>query len=186
MWYDSLGNLTYQVLARDRVYIGDIQPEYSGGLTNTFSYKGFTFDLFFQYEYGRLQQDQQVNFLIENISRLNAVQDVYAKRWTTPGQQTSFPRQNSGGTEAKGSAAGTGSRTWFKGDYVRLKNVTLSYDVPTRISGRMHMNSARLYVQATNIWTLSDWYGYDVEFLGTGLGIVPQSKNVTVGLQIGF
>jgi TonB-linked SusC/RagA family outer membrane protein len=186
MWYDSLGNLTYQVLARDRVYIGDQQPEYSGGFNNTLSYKGFTFDAFFQYEFGRLQQDQQVNFLIENISRLNAVQDVYAKRWTTPGQLTSFPRQNSVGTESKGSGALTGSRTWFKGDYVRLKNVTLSYDVPTRVSSRLHLNTARLYVQATNIWTLSDWYGYDVEFLGTGLGIVPQSKNITVGLQLGF
>jgi TonB-dependent starch-binding outer membrane protein SusC len=186
MWYDSLGNITYQVLARDRVYIGDQQPEYSGGFNNTISYKGFTFDMFFQYEYGRLQQDQQVNFLIENISRLNAVQDVYAKRWTTPGQQTSFPRQNSGGTESKGSGALTGSRTWFKGDYIRLKNVTISYDVPTSIAGRLRLNTARLYVQATNIWTLSDWYGYDVEFLGSGLGIVPQSKNVTVGLQLGF
>jgi TonB-dependent starch-binding outer membrane protein SusC len=186
MWYDTLRNLTYQVQARDRVYIGDIQPEYSGGLSNTLSYKGFTMDIFFQYEYGRLAQDQQVNFLIENISRLNAVQDVYAKRWTTPGQLTSFPRQNSVGTEAKGSGALTGSRTWFKGDYIRLKNVTLSYDLPTSISGRLRLSNARLYVQATNIWTLSDWYGYDVEFLGTGLGIVPQSKNVTVGLQVGF
>lgn len=186
MWYDSLGNITYQVLARDRVYIGDIQPEYSGGFNNVISYKGFSVDVFFQYEYGRMLQDQQVNFLIENISRLNAVQDVYQKRWTTPGQLTSFPRQNSVGTESKGSSATTGSRTWFKGDYIRLKNVTLAYEVPTSISGRLKLSSARLYVQATNIWTLSDWYGYDVEFSGTGLGIIPQSKNVTVGLQLGF
>jgi TonB-dependent starch-binding outer membrane protein SusC len=186
MWYDSLGNLTYQVLARDRVYIGDIQPEYSGGFNNVITYRGFSLDIFFQYEYGRLLQDQQVNFLIENISRLNAVQDVYDKRWTTPGQLTSFPRQNSVGTESKGSGALTGSRTWFKGDYIRLKNITLAYDLPTSISGRLRLSSARLYVQATNIWTLSDWYGYDVEFSGTGLGIIPQSKNVTVGLQLGF
>ncbi|HYE54580.1 MAG TPA: SusC/RagA family TonB-linked outer membrane protein, partial [Chitinophagaceae bacterium] len=186
MWYDTLGNITYQPQARDRVYIGDAQPEYSGGLNNTLSFKGFTLDVFFQYEYGRLAQDQQVNFLIENISRLNAVQDVYAKRWTTPGQLTSFPRQNSNNAESKGSSALAGSRTWFKADYIRLKNVTLSYDIPTSISGRLRLSNARLYVQATNIWTLSDWYGYDVEFLGTGLGIIPQSKNVTVGLQLGF
>ncbi|HYF32854.1 MAG TPA: TonB-dependent receptor [Chitinophagaceae bacterium] len=186
MWYDTLGNLTYQVQARDRVYIGDQQPEYSGGLSNTLTFKGFTLDVFFQYEYGRLAQDQQVNFLTENISRLNAVQDVFDKRWTTPGQLTAFPRQNSVGTEAKGSGALSGSRTWFKADYIRLKNVTLSYDVPTSISGRLRLSNARLYVQATNIWTHSDWYGYDVEFLGSGTGIIPQSKNVTVGLQLGF
>ena len=186
MWYDTLGNLTYLVQARDRVYVGDIQPEYSGGLSNTITYKGFSLDVFFQYEYGRLAQDQQVNFLIENVSRLNHVQDVFEKRWTTPGQLTAFPRQNINSSEQKGSGALSGDRTWFKGDYVRLKNVTLSYDVPTSISGRLKLSSARLYVQATNIWTFSDWYGYDVEFIGTGLGIVPQSKNVTVGIQLGF
>jgi TonB-dependent starch-binding outer membrane protein SusC len=186
MWYDTLRNLTYQVLARDRVYIGDQQPEYSGGLNNTFSVAGFTLDIFFQYEYGRLAQDQQVNFLIENISRLNGVQDVFTKRWTTPGQVTSFPRQNSVGAESKGSGALSGSRTWFKADYIRLRNVTLSYDVPSRISNKMRLSAARLYIQATNIWTYSDWYGYDVEFLGAGVGIIPQSKNVTVGLQLGF
>ncbi|MGB8193436.1 MAG: SusC/RagA family TonB-linked outer membrane protein, partial [Chitinophagaceae bacterium] len=186
MWYDTLGNLTYQAAARDRLYIGDVQPEYSGGLNNTLTYKGFNLDVFFQYEYGRLAQDQQVNFLIENISRLNHVQDVYDKHWITPGQLTSFPRQNSVGAESKGSGALTGSRSWFKADYIRLKNVTLSYDVPPNIAGRLKLSAARLYVQATNMWTYSDWYGYDVEFLGTGTGIVPQSKNVTVGLQLGF
>jgi TonB-dependent starch-binding outer membrane protein SusC len=186
MWYDTLGNLSYQVQARDRVYIGDQQPNYWGGLTNTFSYRGFTLDIFFQYEYGRLGNDGQVAFLTENLARLNELQVIYDKRWTKPGQITAFPRQHSAGAESKGSGGQSGSRNWYKADYIRLKNVMLSYDISTRIVNKLKLANARFYIQATNMWTYADWYGYDVEFLGTGTGIIPQSKNITFGVQLGF
>lgn len=186
MWLDTLGNVTYQVQNRDRVYIGDQQPNYYGGLTNTFTYKGFTLDVFFQYEYGRLSQDGQVNFMLENIARFNGLIDVYNNRWTKPGQITDFPRMLSAGTESKGSGALSGSRTWFKADYIRLKNVTLAYDLNPDITRRLKLNSARFYVTGTNLWTYSDWYSYDIEFVGTSTGIIPQSRNVTFGIQVGF
>ncbi|HSC53982.1 MAG TPA: TonB-dependent receptor [Phnomibacter sp.] len=187
MWYDTLGNLTYQVAARDRVISGSTRlPLYQGGLRNTLSYKGFTLDVFFQYEYGRYAQDGQANFLMENITRIGVLQDYFDARWTTPGQITYFPRQNSNGTEAKGSGAQSGDRTWFKADYIRLKNITLSYDLDREFLNKMKLSAARFYMTATNMWTYSDWYSYDVEFVGTSTGIIPQSKNFTVGLQVSF
>ncbi len=186
MWYDINGNITYVIQNADRVYIGDQQPNYFGGWSNTFSYKGFTLDVFFQYEYGRLSQDGQVNFMIENIARFNALKDVYDNRWTKPGQITNFPRMYSAGAEPKGSGAGSGSRTWFKADYIRLKNITLAYDINPDITRKLKLNTARFYVQATNLWTYSDWYSYDIEFVGTATGIIPQSKNITFGINVGF
>jgi hypothetical protein len=186
MWYDTLGNLTYQVLARDRAYIGDAQPNYFGGMNNSLRYKGFTLDFFFQYEYGRTLSDGQVNFMLENIARLNPLTEVYDRRWTTPGQLTYLPRMNVNGTEQKGSGAGSGSRNFFKADYIRLKNVTLSYDVNPEVTKRLKITNARFYIQATNLWTYSDWYSYDIEFVGDATGIIPQSKNFTVGLQFQF
>jgi len=192
MWYDINKNITYQPQLADRVYIGDQQPDYFGGLTNTFTYRGFTLDIFFNYEYGRWAQDGQINFMLENIGRFNGVLDVYNNRWTTPGQITSFPRMRSAGAEPKGSPAGTGSRTWFKADYIRLKNVTLSYDINPDITRKLKLNSARFYVTGTNLWTYSDWYSYDIEFFGTfnntvqGTGIIPQSRNIIFGIQLGF
>ncbi|HUR12108.1 MAG TPA: TonB-dependent receptor [Flavitalea sp.] len=185
MWYDSTGNLTYLVQARDRFIIGDNQPEFTGGLNNVIRFGGFTLDVFFQYEYGRMINDGQINFTIENIARFNTIQDQFDKRWTTPGQITSFPRMNTS-AETQGSGSLAGSRPFFKADYVRLKNITLSYDIPKEIAGRLRMNTARFFVQGTNLYTYSDWYGYDVEFTGAGTGIIPNSKNVTVGLQVGF
>lgn len=187
MWYDSLGNLTYLVQARDRVIIGPTElPKFTGGWNNTFSWKSFTLNAFFQYQYGLLASDGQVNFLIENIARLNELKDVYNNRWTTPGQVTFYPRFNVNGTEAKSSGAQTGDRTWFKADYIRLKSVTLSYDFSGTLLKKLKVSTAKLYVQATNLWTYSDWFSYDIEFVGTATGIVPQSKNITVGLQIGL
>lgn len=186
MWYDANGNLTYQVVAADRKTIGDLQPNYFGGLTNTFTYKGFELTIFFNYEYGRLAQDGQVNFMIENIARFNTNRDNYNGRWTTPGQLTWWPRMNVNGAETKGSGAQSGSRTWFKADYIRLKNVMFSYNFNGEVIRKLKLNNAKFYIQGTNLWTYSDWFSYDIEFVGTATGIIPQTKNFTAGIQFGF
>jgi hypothetical protein len=90
------------------------------------------------------------------------------------------------GTEAKSSGGQTGDRTYFKADYIRLKNVTLSYDVDGSVLKKFKISNVRFYLQGTNLWTYSDWFSYDIEFVGTATGIVPQTKNITVGLQIGL
>jgi len=186
MWYDSTGNLTYLIQSpKDNRIIGDQLPEYTGGLTNTLSYKGFSLDVFFQYEYGRLVSDGQVNFLSEASGRINFLNDIYEKRWTTPGQVTSVPRMNLS-TEQKNSGVLSGSRTWYKADYVRLKNITLAYDLPNSVASRIRLNGVKFYVQGTNLYTFSDLPSYDPDFTGAGTGQIPQSKSVTVGLQLGF
>jgi TonB-dependent starch-binding outer membrane protein SusC len=187
MWLDTLGNLTYLVQARDRVVIGPtLLAPYYGGLSNTFSYKGLSLNVLFNYEYGRYATDGQVNFLRESTGRINFLTDIYQNRWTTPGQLTSVPRQNLS-TEAKSSGSATGTRTFFKADYIRLRNLELAYNLPTRVISRLKLNNARFYVQGTNLWTYSDWFSYDIEFVGTTTtGIIPQTRNVTVGIQVGF
>jgi TonB-dependent starch-binding outer membrane protein SusC len=187
MWYDSLGNLTYVVAARDRVIIGPTRlSPYTGGARSVFRYKGFMLDVFFQGEYGRWATDGQVNFLFENIARINELQFIYDNRWTTPGQITSVPRFHSVGAESKGSGAQNGNRMWFKADYIRLKNVLLSYDIPSSLVSKAKLISARFYVQGTNLWTISDWFSYDIEFVNTATGIIPQARNVTAGIQLVF
>lgn len=186
MWLDTLGNLTYLVQPRDRVVIGPtLLAPYYGGLSNTFTYKGVSLNVLFNYEYGRYSTDGQINFLREASGRINFLTDIYQNRWTTPGQLTSVPRQNLS-TEAKSSGSATGSRTLFKADYIRLRNLELAYNLPAEAISRLKLNSARFYVQGTNLWTYSDWFSYDIEFVGTATGIIPQTRNITVGVQVGF
>lgn len=189
MWYDTLGNLTYQTALRDRAVIGATRlPEFQGGLTNRFSYKGFSLEVFFNYEYGRIAQDGQVVFLSENLARINTLQYFYDNRWTTPGQITDVPRPNANGAETKGSAAQSGNRTWFKADFIRLKTLTLAYDMGASVLGanKLGITNARVYVQGTNLYTYSDTYGYDIEFVGTATGIIPQARIITAGVQVSF
>ncbi|MBC5992854.1 SusC/RagA family TonB-linked outer membrane protein [Pontibacter cellulosilyticus] len=188
MFYDKDDNITYIPVLDDRKVIGDTQPLYFGGLNNTISYKGFELDFLFQYEYGRMANDGQLNFLMENGNRaFNTLQHFYDNRWTTPGQITSVPRAYDTGVETRGVNHVTGSsRTWNKVDYIRLKNVQLAYNVPTALAQRIKLSNARIYVQGTNLYTYDDYRGYDPEFFGSATGIIPQSKNYTVGIQLGL
>jgi TonB-linked SusC/RagA family outer membrane protein len=187
MWLDLNNNLTYQVLAADRRIMGNSLNAYFGGLNNTVSYKNFELDAFFNYEYGRVISDGQITFLQEIGGRaFNFVTETYDRRWTKPGDITDVPRPVNGNAETRASGAFAGSRTLLKADYIRLKQLTLTYNLSRELVRNWKMSAARFYVQAVNFLTYTDYPGYDPEFGGTSTGIVPQSKNVTVGLQVSF
>jgi TonB-linked SusC/RagA family outer membrane protein len=186
MWLDVNGDITYNPATADRKLYGDNNPKQVGGLANTFSYKNFEVDVFFNYEYGRINQDG-LYVRMTDFSRLsNTYLDEFSRRWQKPGDVTDVPRPNGGASEARGANFTGGTRSFFKQDYVRLKQVTVTYNLPGNMAKRMGINSARLYVQAVNLWTYTKWPGYDPEFNGDDRGLLPQSKNVTVGLTVGF
>lgn len=187
-YYDVNGDITYAPSAADRKYIGSTLPKYTGGFTNNFSYKGFDLSVLFQYQYGRYQLDGQESFLSENGARgFNTFRDVADRRWTTPGQITDVPRPYNGSIEPQGvSSTFASSYLYKKTDYIRLKHVELSYSFPKAWIEKAKFESIRIYVQGTNLWTYSDWAGYDPEFYSTATGIIPQSKNITFGVQLGL
>ncbi len=191
MWYDINRNLTYQPTAADRIVLGNNQPEFYGGFINSFSYQGFSLDAQFNYEYGRVVSDAQVSFLRENATRLtlNALQETADRRWTTPGQITDVPRPVVGGAEVRGVGPLTGSTNFLKADFIRLKQLTLSYNFRSNLISKLHLTTARVYAQGVNLWTYSEYAGYDPEFVdaaNNGSGIIPQSKGYTFGVQLGF
>ena len=191
MWYDIKGNITYNPIAADRRFSGKTLNSYFGGFTNTFAYKGFELETFFNYEYGRKVSDAQVNFLSEVGGRaFNFLTDVADRRWQKPGDITDVPRPINGNAEVRGAGNFTGTRPLLKADYIRLKQVTLSYNLASDLLRRFKVTNAKFYVQGINLWTYTDYPGYDPEFGGAttavSTGIIPQSKNVTVGLQLNF
>jgi TonB-dependent starch-binding outer membrane protein SusC len=188
MYLDTFNNVTYLPQARDRRYIGDQEPDYFGGFSNTFSFKGFTIDILFNYEYGRLATDGQVNFMLENGNRtFNSLKEPYDNRWKNPGDITSVPRIFDTGTEPGGvNHVSASSRLWRKADFIRLRDLKLSYSVPTNLLSNLRLNSALFYVQGQNLFTYTGYWGYDPEFVGASTGIIPQTRNINVGLQVGF
>jgi TonB-linked SusC/RagA family outer membrane protein len=187
MWYDINGNITYNPTAADRKVIGNIYPTHFGGWNNSFSYKGFSLEAFLQYEYGRVRSDGQYTQMMRmGGATVNALKKEYDLRWQKPGDITEVPRPINGMAEFNSVNWGTGDRYIYKTDYVRLKQLTLGYDVPASTTKKLRLEGARFYVQGVNLWTYTKWNGYDPEFTGDNFGIIPQSKNVTVGLQVKF
>jgi hypothetical protein len=187
MWYDANGNITYNPVAADRKVIGNIYPTHYGGWTNNFSYKGLTLDVFFQYEYGRIRQDIQFQQMMRNGGTTgNFILYGYETRWQNPGDVVPTPRPVNNMTDYNSVSWATGSRYLFKADYIRLKTVSLSYDLPMKIVRKISMESVRFYVQGTNLWTYTKWMGYDPEFTGDNTGIIPVAKNVMAGVQVRF
>jgi TonB-linked SusC/RagA family outer membrane protein len=189
MIYDANGNLSYNFVAADRKLIGTSYAPYFGGLTNSFSYKGIELEFLFQYQYGQIQQDSQETFARELGTRaaFNTYTEAYNRRWTTPGQITDIPRAYNGGTEVGGNVGRlTGSNLFQATDYIRLRTVQLGYNFPKSLLGKAKINSLRLYAQGTNLITFTNFDGYDPEFSGTSLGIIPNAKNLTFGIQVGF
>ncbi|MBA3675646.1 MAG: TonB-dependent receptor [Chitinophagaceae bacterium] len=187
MWYDINGNITYNPINADRKILGSIYPSHFGGWINTFSYKGFSLDAFFQYEYGRTRVDGQYQQMTRmGGATVNTLQEAFDQRWTTPGQITGIPRPINGLAEFNSVAFGTGSRYLFKTDYIRLKQFTIAYEIPGSTLKKYHFDGAKFYVQGVNLWTYSKWNSYDPEFTGDNFGIIPQSRNITMGLQVKF
>lgn len=190
MWLDINGNITYLPLAADRRYVGSSLATVFGGLNNNFSYKGFELTSFFTYEYGGLVSDGQYNFLRENGTRLtlNALREVNDRSWKTPGQITDIPRNltTNAGNETRGASRNSGTAALLKSDFIRLSQLTFAYNFQPSLVSRIGLSRARVYLQGVNLWTYTDYPGYDPEFTGAGTGQVPLTKSYTLGVQIGF
>ena len=108
-------------------------------------------------------------------------------RWTTPGQITRVPRAYEGGVEPGSSTIQTFSTKQLENaGYVRLKQVTVGYDLPSSITKRLNLSQVRFFAQAINLLTWTAYTGLDPAILITEIGRYPQSKQMTGGIQIEF
>ncbi len=191
IFYDYAGNITYAPLSpRDQKYQGTELPLFYGGFQNSFTYGGLSLDVFFQYDYGRRSFNSQTSFLSELSFRdFNSLQSVYDRRWKKPGDITDVPRPYNGGTEPRGASPVAGTRTLEDASYLRLKQVTLSYQLPGVLNKKIGVSQARIYAQAANLLTWTNWTSYDPEFLNFGSGnsgVIPNSRSYTAGINLTF
>ncbi|GGB97360.1 SusC/RagA family TonB-linked outer membrane protein [Dyadobacter sediminis] len=174
----------------DRTIIGSAQPDFTWGLNNTVTYKGVTLSVFFQGSQG----NEMVNQNRGDLANVNGKQNVLAEaglgRWTPENRSNKYARALATANDNVFS-----SRFVEDASYVRLKNITLGYNLPGTVLKKAGLASARIYVSATNLWTLTDYSGYDPEgnayggttnIVGVDFGGYPQAKTYTVGINFGF
>ena len=175
----------------DRTIIGSSEPDFVFGINNTISYKCFSLNFFFQGSVG----NEMVNMNLNNLENFNGEQNMLAtaglNRWTPENPGNKYPR-----ALATGSLDNVfSSRLVEDASYLRLKNITIGYSVPDSFIKRIGLNNLRVYAAATNVWTWTDYSGYDPEgnaygamtnIVGVDNGNYPQARTYTFGVQIGL
>ena len=177
-----------RITVSDKTYIGDPNPDFTFGFTNDFSYKNFTLSVFFQGSYGndiynasRIETEGMYDGKNQSTAVLN--------RWKKRGDITDIPRAVKGTDNIKAS-----SRWVEDGSYLRLKTLTLAYNLPTQALQQYGIRKVQPYLTAQNLWTLTNYKGFDPEVneglsgptMGIDWGTYPQTKSFIFGLNIEF
>lgn len=198
MVYDTLGNLSYQPTVRDLAVRGSSIPTYFGGITNNFSYKGLSLEVFFQFQGGNKGFNGDLYNLANSGSDVDNQLVTQLDRWQKPGDITNVPRAFQGGggvVDGFDQQFGTLGSTRFLSDatYMRLKQVTLSYNIPASILSKIKMRSLTVFTQGINLLTWTKFDGLDPEVVAnnnstnaSSFGTFPNAKQYTVGLSIGL
>ncbi|WP_316816099.1 TonB-dependent receptor [Pedobacter nyackensis] len=179
------GNIT----SADYAVIGKSLPVHTGGFSNNFTYKNFDLNVFFQWSYGN--DIQNTNRLVFEGSRAGSFLqqfDSYSDRWT-PDNQGSL-NHRAGGF----SSAGYSSRTIEDGSFLRLKTVSLGYNMPKDLLKNIKINAVRLFVSAQNLYTWTNYSGLDPEVStynsvltgGFDYSAYPRARTLAFGANITF
>ncbi|MFC4874504.1 SusC/RagA family TonB-linked outer membrane protein [Negadavirga shengliensis] len=190
MYYDQHGEYTYLVSDDDLKYIGSALPWNYGGLSNTFYYGPVSLEVFFQYQYGNLAFNQDLYNLSQagSIGQDNqTVDQMYF--WRQPGDITNVPKPYEGGRIPGHSGYQQFSTKQISdGSYIRLKQVTLNYNLPLQLLTKARIEQAKFFVQGINLWTYTKYNGLDPEVnsIGSTYGTYPNSKQITAGINVTF
>jgi TonB-linked SusC/RagA family outer membrane protein len=175
--------------ASDRVILGQAQPKYSFGFTNTFSYKGFDLTVFFQGVHGNSIFNLN-KFELESMTGVSNQSGSVRDRWTPDNPSNTIPRATATGVPYQVT-----SHQIEDGSYVRLKNIQLAYNFSGPLLEKIKMSSARVYISGQNVFTSTDYSGYDPEVsrfggdvfsFGTDYGSYPVAKMWLIGASLTF
>ncbi|OAV74762.1 Outer membrane cobalamin receptor protein, SusC/RagA family [Bacteroidales bacterium Barb7] len=174
---------------------GGTMPTYYGGWTNDFKYKSFDLAILLQYSGGNYIYNGSTATL-SDMRFWNNSTDVYNNAWRNSGDKAKYAKPIYADNVSNGSSMPISD--WIeKGDYLRLKNITLGYTFNTRNWGRAGISSLRVYASAQNLFCLTGYSGLDPESLisandqaalqgGVDKNALPQAKVFTFGVNIGF
>ena len=201
---DSLIYATVDNLRDHRFVQGDksSDPVWYGGLSNTLEYAGFDLKFLFSFSGGNyiLDYDRQVA-VVPNPNR-QLLSEVLDNSWKQPGDNAKYPRLVRDGIMEIDGKLISGftdedryhNRELHKADFIRLRNITLGYNLQSKLLAKMKLQGARLYVSGNNLWTWTGYPGFDPEGAPQADGAhilrwntpVPQLRSYIVGIDIKF
>ena len=179
--------------SNDRTPIADVNPKHTGGIGNTFSYKGFDLYAFFRWSYGNDVVNGNAYYLVGTTSINNVLKSVYKDVWSANTPTNNYPLYGRG--------------TWGEsvlrsdlvedGSFLRLQTLTLGYTFPAKLTGKMGLSKMRIALTGTNLWLWTRYSGFDPE-ANTGYGTVarlapgldmspyPRPRSFSLSIELGF
>ena len=202
---DQNGNITttgiyFQTQDKEKLtfleYSGSVDPTDVGSFGNVFKYKNLTLNVFVTYSFGNVVRLDPI--FKNEYNDLNSMPKEFANRWVVPGDElvTNIPviasqRQNQNDSDLSYAynAYNYSTERIAKGDFIRMKEISLSYDFPKTLIAPLKLSNLSLKLQATNLFLIyadKKLNGQDPEFFNTGGVAVPMPKQFTLTLRLGL
>lgn len=189
----------------DMTIVGRTTPKGWGGFWNYMNYKGVSLTVFANYMFGHsIFNKAYQDYLYSDGRRLaikeglnfwtKEVKDVLGNVVANENTNTYIPRPNAFGNSTKTSPTGTSSFAVQQGDYIRIRNITLGYDLPSQLVTRMKLRSLNVYLQFLEPFLFTKYKGVDPEisqistgtWSGSSYELYPRYRTTAIGLRVGF
>ena len=166
--------------AEDRQIVGQLDPKFIWGLSNTFSYKNFRLNIFIHGVHGVTKDDEYMQDDVYPFVRRNTINK---NRWT-PQNPTNDFYMNAVNAHMMAGVSAENDNFFEDASFVRIKDVSLSYDFPVKWISKIYLDRLRLYVTGRNLYTFTKWNGMDPELDDQRL--FPLERQIVFGLNLGF
>ncbi|MCW3162155.1 SusC/RagA family TonB-linked outer membrane protein [Chryseobacterium oryctis] len=181
---DKNGNITEAPTADDRVLTGkSYYAKWHGGFGLDAEYKGFYATVFLSYQAGGWSYDNLESWIMDPYYAANGlnVSKELLNAWTPSNSNSDIPAIDAYNAGVEGSS----DRFLRKTDFIKLKNVSVGYNFSKDLLRNLPIKSLKIFLQAENIYTWTDWKGYDPEPIKDySLGIYPNPRTVSVGVNV--
>ncbi len=178
------GNVTENPNAdTDRVWLGkNILPDWTGSFNINIDYKNFFLTTQFNYVVGvdRLDNDYATLIDEDDIGQFNFSSDIL-RAWSQPGDITDIPSPTAANRNSFES-----DRFLRSADYLRLRFASIGYNFPAKYLENTGLTNARIFVNGENLFTWTEWRGFDAEARNNGQRIYPTPRTISVGFELGF
>lgn len=175
--------------ADDRKIIGHALPKFFWGMNNSFSYGNLSLNIFVQGQHGNEILNSN-RFELESGNGLSNASTNMLDRWTPENPSNEYPRAN-----READYLHMSDRYIEDGSYIRIKTITLAYNLPSKWMDFIKIDDARFYVTAENLFTFTDYTGFDPEVsrygfdntrMGYDYGGYPSAKSYIIGVILNF
>lgn len=183
LYYTATNELTEQPDPdTDRVWLDqDVTPELQGSFGFNLDFKGFFLTTQFNYAVGAHRFDNDLAGFQDatSIGQFRSSRDLL-RAWTPENRFTDIPALNAG------NIGFGGTRFLRNADFVRLRFVSLGYNLPQNVLNKLGLRTGRVFVNGENVLTFTEWRGFDPEALSNTSRLYPTPRTITLGVELGF